>query len=426
MQSMEQLRGKLFERNPLSAIGITASVLGLGLSNDEVYQYAQSVAKELMKMFHSDTRTLSEAETEAQRRFSEAFNALKDRAVFDQALYDLRTRKSEERTEVNQIRRDLEDVKSDRDRLKEKASFCVTHHSLLQVANERLQGRYVEHLSAPMARVGRTKSAPPPGAIVFTQCKQLVLLGMAVCPDKSGRIYYEQDAKLQALKARYDVWASKRSDWNEAGKIRTALKEGGFNCLNVDRIEDEMVTRYAMPAIAWENDIALKHHGMLKFAVDTPREFLAEQRYPDGIRMSEKELKRSYQSARCAAARYIRGFTKYLSYLQMDLQVCPVREGCIEMRGATYAVVGSIPRDNVPTPHATNSDLMLRDADVVDRIEPLFARQSFLIGVQSDKLLRVPADVGEARGKLLEAAKRFVGSRSRFHVLGVILDAELE
>jgi hypothetical protein len=71
-------------KNPLTMIGLTPAILGLGLTQDELYKYCIRTARALLAYVHPD-RHHGTQRPEALR-FSEAFDLLKDRQVFNAAI----------------------------------------------------------------------------------------------------------------------------------------------------------------------------------------------------------------------------------------------------------------------------------------------------------------------------------------------------
>src|SRR5438105_12963510 len=71
-------------KNPLTMIGLTPAILGLGLTQDELYEYCIRTARVLFACVHPD-RHNGQQRPEALN-FSEAFDLLKDRRVFDAAI----------------------------------------------------------------------------------------------------------------------------------------------------------------------------------------------------------------------------------------------------------------------------------------------------------------------------------------------------
>jgi hypothetical protein len=71
-------------KNPLTMIGLTPAILGLGLTHDELYEHCTRIARALFACVHPD-RHYGTQRPEALR-FSEAFHLLKDRQVFNAAI----------------------------------------------------------------------------------------------------------------------------------------------------------------------------------------------------------------------------------------------------------------------------------------------------------------------------------------------------
>ena len=71
-------------KNPLTMIGLTPAILGLGLTQDELYEYCTRAARVLLACVHPD-RHHGTQRPEALH-FSEAFALLKDRQVFNAAI----------------------------------------------------------------------------------------------------------------------------------------------------------------------------------------------------------------------------------------------------------------------------------------------------------------------------------------------------
>src|SRR5690242_16033256 len=113
--SSRQLRQELsggIRENPLLTLGVAAQVLEVGLAGDELYDYIlKDVARRLIMRFHTDPiRDSSRPEHVRilQGRLSQAYEELKDRGKYEQALSDFRDIKSVERSETRQLREKLE------------------------------------------------------------------------------------------------------------------------------------------------------------------------------------------------------------------------------------------------------------------------------------------------------------------------------
>ena len=71
-------------KNPLTMIGLTPAILGLGLTQDELYEYCTRTARALFACVHPDRH--HGPQRPEVLRFSEAFDLLKDRQVFNEAI----------------------------------------------------------------------------------------------------------------------------------------------------------------------------------------------------------------------------------------------------------------------------------------------------------------------------------------------------
>jgi hypothetical protein len=71
-------------KNPLTMIGLTPAILGLGLTQDELYEYCTRIARALFACVHPDRH--NGTQRPEALHFSEAFDLLKDRKVFHAAI----------------------------------------------------------------------------------------------------------------------------------------------------------------------------------------------------------------------------------------------------------------------------------------------------------------------------------------------------
>ena len=72
------------DQNPLTMIGLTPAILGLGLTQDELYEYCTRIARALFACVHPDRH--NGTQRPEALHFSEAFALLKDRQVFNAAI----------------------------------------------------------------------------------------------------------------------------------------------------------------------------------------------------------------------------------------------------------------------------------------------------------------------------------------------------
>ncbi len=105
------LQPKLAKANPLRTIGFSHEILRLGLSEDELYDYAYATARSLFARVHPDRAHTTEIK-EHQARVSEAFDLLKDRTLFNRWLRDFGEELSASTEEFNAMRQANEKMRS--------------------------------------------------------------------------------------------------------------------------------------------------------------------------------------------------------------------------------------------------------------------------------------------------------------------------
>ncbi|MES3005049.1 MAG: hypothetical protein V4690_02975 [Patescibacteria group bacterium] len=127
--------------NPLALIGVATQVLDLGLTADELFDYiVKDVARRLVMKFHPD-RSVPESQTvdtELQRKYSEAYELLKNRTTFDRAMAEFRALRSEERNETKHLRRALEDARKKIERISSKDKELLSRERKLSVDTSKL------------------------------------------------------------------------------------------------------------------------------------------------------------------------------------------------------------------------------------------------------------------------------------------------
>jgi hypothetical protein len=78
-------------KNPLTMIGLTPAILGLGLTQDELYEYCTRTARVLFACVHPDRH--NGTQRPEALHFSEAFDLLKDRKVFNAAIKEFQVQR---------------------------------------------------------------------------------------------------------------------------------------------------------------------------------------------------------------------------------------------------------------------------------------------------------------------------------------------
>lgn len=99
-----ELNRSTWDENPLLAIGLTPRILQAGLSDDDLFDICQKLARSRLMEVHPDR---TNEENEEQRTFSAAFEFLRKRPTFDAALKELRRFANSEERETVRIKRDV-------------------------------------------------------------------------------------------------------------------------------------------------------------------------------------------------------------------------------------------------------------------------------------------------------------------------------
>jgi hypothetical protein len=96
-------------KNPLTMIGLTPAILGLGLTQDELYAYCTRIARALFACIHPD-RHNGKQRPEALH-VSEAFDLLKDRQVFHAAITEFQVQRRQGSSQTTHRRKEEETLR---------------------------------------------------------------------------------------------------------------------------------------------------------------------------------------------------------------------------------------------------------------------------------------------------------------------------
>jgi hypothetical protein len=100
---IRELQGKkTWEENPLVTIGLSPAILDLGLTRDDLYDHCRRIARDLLRRVHPDRH--DGKMTPAVVRFSDAFDLLDDRELFDLALQGFREGHAPRSKEIQTLR----------------------------------------------------------------------------------------------------------------------------------------------------------------------------------------------------------------------------------------------------------------------------------------------------------------------------------
>jgi hypothetical protein len=117
------LFGKRWTENPLESIGLSPTILDLGLSPDDLYEYCRRIARDLLARVHPDRHNGVASPLVA--KFSNAFNLLNDREMFDAALSSFRAKDSQLRKENADLRADIRTLRTRVRNLEKEITFLT-------------------------------------------------------------------------------------------------------------------------------------------------------------------------------------------------------------------------------------------------------------------------------------------------------------
>ena len=106
-----------WDTNPLVVIGLTESILGLGLTEDQIYNIVRSYGRQLAAQVHPDRK--NNLSFDRQKQIIEAFDLLDNKEIFSKALSEFRNIRAEDRRESTILRNTLNQKKIEIDRFNE-------------------------------------------------------------------------------------------------------------------------------------------------------------------------------------------------------------------------------------------------------------------------------------------------------------------
>jgi hypothetical protein len=164
------------QKNPLESIGLSAAILDLGLTDEQLLQHVQRIARDLMRFVHPDIHP-EKKDDPAVKKFTDAVNKLGDPEQFKRALAEFKGHhamsSAQERMLGSRIRQDAKKVAQletelgqQRKRLREQASFRrhwrrYIEGLALQFGQNSLIKRIPDYSSLVVASFGVLFSNPP-------------------------------------------------------------------------------------------------------------------------------------------------------------------------------------------------------------------------------------------------------------------------
>lgn len=139
------------EINPIVIIGLTESVLDLGVSEDGLYKAIRAYSRQIAAFVSPDRTKNVTKERLDQVMF--AFNYLDDRANYDKALSDFRTLKAEDRREIRILRETVKSLRHQIHDLESRSEAVIQERKNLESkAQEFNRQKIAEALYLPSVR----------------------------------------------------------------------------------------------------------------------------------------------------------------------------------------------------------------------------------------------------------------------------------
>lgn len=140
-----QMEGGFPHGNPLINIGVSAQILDLGLTEDELYDYiVKGVARQLVMRIHPD-RVGADQRPDLellQRKYNQAYEELQERQTFVKALAEFRNLKAEERSETRLLRRSLHETREILESYRSREVYITEGERRLKAEREEFEKNY--------------------------------------------------------------------------------------------------------------------------------------------------------------------------------------------------------------------------------------------------------------------------------------------
>jgi hypothetical protein len=104
---IQQATNKEWDENPLITIGLTPQILQLGLDPEQLYEFCKGNARTLFMAVHPDKVANRNIPEELVNKYSTAFELIKVRLIYDEALREFKLIANEGKSEINELNRRL-------------------------------------------------------------------------------------------------------------------------------------------------------------------------------------------------------------------------------------------------------------------------------------------------------------------------------
>lgn len=305
---VRDLRGEERTINPLEQIGFSPAILRLGLSEDQLYDYCRRSARTLLAQVHPDRVG---KESEEAIKFSAALNSLNDRGAFRQAMIEFREARSYERAEERTLHQQIRVL------AKQNADLQAAYEDVRADA-EKEKGF---HIWMRRYFAGHTLHITQEPVMPVAECRRLTVLSFKFEFASGSRV----QAKLKEAHAFYAEAARRTSTTrlltNDEAHLNGLASRHNLGAIQIADLIDRMSKSiYALPAIHWDYDLAVREIGMSKITGLTEASRRGVIRQSD---ISENALHDGYRN--CLSVLRKRFGGEYVLKADMFAEVIPMR-----------------------------------------------------------------------------------------------------
>ena len=432
--------------NPLTTIGLSPLILGLGLSDNELFKFCLDMAKDLVVHFHPDRYEAAATTVELQRKFAGAFEDLKRRELFDKALAEFRQIHSEEKSELNEIQRV---ASTQRELLNETSAKLVEAETFSRSNSVRYEEvRTRLHSFIVLRGATFSKSATDKlGACTIRETKRLNLLTFEYVP-----CHLPDPAVVSRYQEQYRR-LTKEKGWDEQEIVRFGGELSGHRLggapvselvkqalqrrsKSIDVVMEKIGKKYGpelehgleqadlFPTVDWTQLMGYRKLGFSRFATGMAggREALNDEPL---TKLSLFGLSSRYASALQSIQTLMSERAKGVQHLRVWLESVEVAEGGVIRVGRQhYPIIGSIQVEHINprTFYLKESDPEIPKELLLDKLQPVLMKGSVLVCLSASEVSTVRGG-REATGHRIDiAAEKLSGVRVRSVILECLSD----
>lgn len=270
---LEAINGE--QVNPLRTIGFNAELLRINLTEDEFWDVAKKLSRDIVMKIHPDLE--NQTERTAAAAFRNAFEALKDRKQFLSALADLKRDYNEIRSDENLKKRtegQLQNRLNEANRTilesseRNKALDARNHELIRQIMIARGSDCVVicnreGKARLPLEQIRMPRQLGRAIAMRIGARAGNGIVGTEELLQEIVETYHQKRAGQRAAKAKYGAKLSEENLSIHVENAHRALIKNGFNERSIDELIDEALPQ-KVPTIGWGFGNVLTAHRIVR------------------------------------------------------------------------------------------------------------------------------------------------------------------